>query len=129
VQGVPRSANPRPPRTPTRRYTLTRIPRLDAEKTNRIARELVTGQGFIATGRPEIDAFQMMLSLMTLPLAVAEQIGAVYAEPGTATVPGRAWNGYPIFLAARLIHRDDVPPLLAEWRRLRDLLDTPPAPD
>jgi hypothetical protein len=126
---MPRSASPRPLRTPARRYTVTRIPRLDAEKTNRIARELVTGQGFIATGRPELYAFEMMLSLMALPPGLIEQIGAVYADPGATTVPGRAWNGYPIFLAARLIHRDDVPPLLAEWRRLRDLLDTPPAPD
>lgn len=85
------------------------VRRRTQEELRTLARQTIQGEVMVCWREHEIkSAFYMMVAITTISAETAEQVGAFigYAEH---TVRGRGMNGYPIFTAMSLLHKDDLP--------------------
>lgn len=96
--------------------------RLSAKGIHDLAVDVVTNKVYIANDERITESFPVLVLLdrKNLPDAVLKRTGAFYERMSEA---GRtAINGRPMFFSVRLLHRDDLTPLLDEMARLEELL-------
>lgn len=100
------------------------LPRMSAEEITELARDVVTNMVYVAWTPESFDcSFSNLLLLLAGGLreqgedtSWMDNIGLVYAdwdEAGTHRM-----NGYPMFLSAKFVHRDDRYPLQRECLRM-----------
>lgn len=99
------------------------LERKSPEQLTTLARGIITNEVFAAWDKEALDnAFGAFLSLLAGGLAEkgdslpAESIGLVYEDMANAT--SLSHNGYPTFLSAKFLHKDDRIPLQRECLRM-----------
>src|SRR5271157_4422261 len=93
--------------------------RLGTEQLSQLARDIVTNRVFITNDSEGIDnSFSLILSGSAPRMTddTINQIGAVYEYIDKAA--DRSINGYPFFFSCKMLHRDDLRPLVAEVERM-----------
>lgn len=97
-------------------------PRLSDKGIHGLAVDVVTNVVYIANDADVLDSFPVLrlAGANTLPERLLRRTGAFYEEWSKANQ--LAVNERPQFLSVRLLHKDDLGPLLAEIRRLEEAL-------
>lgn len=105
--------------------TARHVKRRSPEEITKLAREYITGQVMV-TNNPRIieSAFYMILAFVNMTKAATEKVGALIGD-NSSVVPGRAMNGYPIYLSVGFLHKADIPAFDAEMERMRKALGYP----
>jgi hypothetical protein len=96
---------------------------MESEEITTLAREIVTNVAYAAWNEDMLRcSFGPFLALAAPSISdeVASQIGLVWEHLAKAGYHGV--NGYPSFLSCHFVHKDDVPLLQAEIRRMDDAL-------
>lgn len=97
-------------------------PRLTKKGIHDLAVDIVTNVVYIANDKDATLSFPVLLMAdrKTLPMAVLRRTGAIYEERRLAGPTGI--NGRPMFMSCRLLHKDDLDPLLTEIERIEKAL-------
>ena len=92
------------------------------EQITELARQYVTREVLVTNDVDTINsAFYMLLAFLSFTEAAAKQVGALIGFL-SQVVPGRAMNGYPIFVQMGFLHVDDLPRFKAEVARMNAAL-------
>lgn len=90
---------------------LKEVARLTPEELNDLAADIVRGKTYIANKPDALRySFGFLISLVDAPDEYWQNVGACYADWAEA-LP-RGINGYPMFMTMRVLHIDDLDPLL-----------------
>lgn len=107
------------------------LPIIDIEKVHELARDIVMDKVFIDRFISEPDhEWNHMLRAIFLPIGLGgmpanvEDIGMVYEYLEKAGP--RSINGYPIFFSCQMLHKAQMPELIAAVEHYAKTLNTPP---
>jgi len=89
-----------------------------------MARNCVTHRGFVTNDADILRGSFPVMMLVDWSDTDLSTVGAFYGDMKDASP--MACNGYPTFLAARVVHRDDVPLLVSEIERMEKALGIEP---
>ena len=100
------------------------IKRRDEDAIRRLARDVITGKAYLTIKTEEVGySFGgfLTIALPQMSKEYVDSIGAVWeflSEAGPM-----AMNGRPMFLSARFVNKEDVALVVAEVRRLTEVME------